>query len=204
MYVHSPGNGPLSRLSRSRAPVGPVVMAVVGLALVALAAAACGGAPASVKLPPKARAASTAQVAVTAPPATPRQRVTAAYNGYWQAYATAMSAGSAARARAVLSPYTTPAGISPLISSLKHVWAAHDVAYGAAVTHVLSVQITGHRAVLHDCLDLSHLGAMDTATGDVVPDSLGLPDQDFYVILLLSGGRWRVSNMQSVEVPCKP
>ncbi len=66
------------------------------------------------------------------------------------------------------------------------------------------MRITGRRALLHDCLDLSHFGVLDKRTGRVVPGSFGLPGQDYYVSLELSGGRWKVANMQPVEVPCSP
>jgi hypothetical protein len=188
---------PLARLTAARSG-----LAIAGLAI---AIAGCGtSAPAAVALPPKAAAVSTAPASVAATPQTPKQAVAAAYQGYWRAYAAAMSAGAAGRARAILSGYETPAGVSQVIRTLHRVWAAHDVAYGGAVTHVKSVQITGRKAILNDCLDLSHFGALDQKTGRIVPESFGLPSLDYYVTLVLSGGRWRVTNMQPVEVPCTP
>lgn len=197
MYRLDAGIAPLSRAG--------LAAALTALAGLALAVAGCGTRqPASVALPPKAAAAATGPAAVAAAPQTPRQAVTAAYQGYWRAYAGAMSSGAPRRARAILAGYETPAGVSQEIRTLRRVWAAHDMAYGGAVTHVKSVQVTGHHAILHDCLDLSHFGALDRVTGRVVPASFGLPNLDYYVNLVLSGGRWRVSNMQPVEVPCTP
>jgi hypothetical protein len=177
---------------------------ITGLAGLAAVTAACGGQAAPVALPPKAATATAAPAALTGPARTPHQVVTAAYRAYWRAYAAAMTAASTTRAESLLAPYEDSAGLPRLIGSLKRVWAAHDAAYGGAVTHVKGVQITGHRAIVHDCLDLSHFGVVNSRTGRVVPDSFGLPDQDYYVTLLLSGGRWRVSNMTPVEVPCQP
>lgn len=183
--------------SRLAAPAGLVVT----LALVA----GCGTAAApSVALPAKASGQATIPAAPSSGPLTPRQVVETAYAGYWTAYAQAETAGAPASAKAVLAPYVTAATMPRLISALQKVWSAHESAYGAAVTHPLSVQITGRRALLHDCLDLSHLGVQDKATGLVVSGSFGLPDRNFFVTLLLAGGRWRVSNMQPVEVPCQP
>ncbi|HUZ22398.1 MAG TPA: hypothetical protein VMV07_01385 [Streptosporangiaceae bacterium] len=178
-----------------------------GLTAVALAAAACGSQAPSVALPPKAAtatAAPAAPAALSGPAQTPAQAVAGAYQAYWQAYAAAMTSANATQARVILAPYTVPAGVARLIGTLKLVWAAHDTAYGGAVTHVKGVEITGRRAILHDCLDLSHFGVTDQLTGRVMPDSFGRPNQDYYVTLLLSGGRWLVSNMQPVEVPCTP
>jgi hypothetical protein len=178
--------------------------ATVGLSGMVLAAAGCGSPAASVALPHKGGTASAAPVSLATPAPTPQQKVAAAYRGYWVAYAEAMTARSAARAQAILAPYQVPDGMPQLIKSLKAVWGAHDIAYGGAVTHVKGVQITGPRAILHDCLDLSHFGVEDQVTGRVISNSFGLANQDYYIDLVRSGGRWRVSNMQNVEVPCEP
>jgi hypothetical protein len=178
---------------------------IVGVPAV-LGVAACGTAQApGVSLPAKGAASAVVPAAVASTAAaTPPQAVAADYAGYWQAYARAMTAGDAARARSILAPYAAASTISRLVSSLRAVWAAHDEAYGAAQPHVLGVDITGARALLHDCLDLSHFGVLDKATGRVVSDSFGLANRDYYVTLVLSGGRWLVSNMEPVAVPCQP
>jgi hypothetical protein len=178
---------------------------VFALVPVALAAAACGARQApSVALPARASGRAVIPAAAPAAPATPAQVVAADYAGYWQAYGQAMTAGNAARARQLLAPYAAAAAIGRLITALQRVWAAHDQAYGAAQTHVLGVHITGARALVHDCLDLSHFGVLDKATGRVVSGSFGLADRDYYITLVLTGGRWLVSNMEPVEVPCQP
>jgi hypothetical protein len=160
-----------------------------------------------VALPARASGRATVPAAGSpAPPPTPapEQVVAADYAGYWQAYGQAMTAGRVARARQLLAPYAAASVIPRLISSLQRVWAAHDQAYGGAQTHVLGIQITGPTALVHDCLDLSHFGVLDKDTGRVVPGSFGLADRDYYITLVLSGGRWLVSNMEPVEVPCRP
>jgi hypothetical protein len=200
-FVLSAGKAPLWPADR-RWPARYLIAA--GLTGLVLILAACGGQAPDVALPKKSSATPTATAAVTQHKQTPAELAAAAYLGYWQAYAAAMTAGHRARARSILAPYETAAGLPHLLSSLQQVWAAHEVAYGSADPHVLSVHVTGRRALLHDCLDLSHFGVLDKVTGRVVPTSFGLPNLDFYVTLVLSGGRWRVSNMQPVEVPCKP
>src|SRR6185437_7476882 len=205
MYLRNAGKAPLVPASRGWPPRAGAVagLAVVAMTL-ALALGACAGQPASVALPAKGGTAAPSQAVLTGPARTQAQVVTAAYQGYWQAYAAAMTASSPVRARTILARYSTPGGITALISSLRRVWRAHEVAYGGADTHVLSVRITGRRASVHDCLDLSHFGVQHKATGQVVSNSCGLPDLNYYVTLELSGGRWRVSNMTPVEVPCTP
>lgn len=207
MYLRNAGKAPLVPASRRWPPgagaaAGPAVVALA-LALTP-ALAACAGQQANVTLPAKGGTAAPSQAVLTGPARTPAQVVTAAYQGYWQAYAAAMTASNPGRARTILARYSTPGGITALVSSLRRVWRAHEVAYGGAVTHVLSVRITGRRASVHDCLDLSHFGVQHKATGQVVSNSFGLPDLNYYVTLELSGGRWRVSNMTPVEVPCTP
>jgi hypothetical protein len=182
---------------------GPAALGAA-LAAAALGAAACGSQAAAVRLPARPQSVTPAPAVLAQPSRTPRQQVTRAYRGYWLAYAAAMTAGRPGQARTILAPFESPSGMTQMIRSLRKVWAAHDVAYGGAITHVKSVRVSGRRALLHDCLDLSHFGVLDSRSGRVVPGSFGLPSQDFYVSLELSGGRWKVANMQPVEVPCSP
>jgi hypothetical protein len=203
------GSRPASSISRLRSalPVGLAVPPRYLASLVLLSAivgvlAACGTQPGAV-LPRKA-AALAAPATGTRPGLTPRQQVIAAYVGYWQAYGAAMSSQNAARAAAILAPYDEPGAVPRAVMADRLVWAAHETGYGSAVTHILSVRVAGNRALLHDCLDLSHFGAQDTRTGRVVPESFGLPRLNFYITLVLSGGRWLVTDMQPVVVPCKP
>jgi hypothetical protein len=167
-----------------------------------LTAAGCGSQP-TVALPRKDTAV-TAPGTLDSPHLTARQQVIAAYTGYWQAYSSALSARNAARAKVILAPYDAPAAITRVIAGDQRVWAANETAYGTAEPHILSVHITGSRAQIHDCLDLSHFGALDTRTGRIVPDSFGLPRLNFYITLALSRGRWLVTDMQPVVVPCEP
>jgi hypothetical protein len=133
-----------------------------------------------------------------------RQQVINAYTGYWQAFAEAMGAQNAARARSILAPYQPASAVARVVGADRRVWAAHETAYGSAITHVLDVRVTGGRAMVHDCLDLSHFGAKDVRTGRVVPESFGLPQLNFYITVMRSGDRWLVTNMLPVEVPCAP
>ena len=204
MYLLNARRWTLSSGSR-RLQVRRTLTGAAGLASVALTAAACGSQAANVALPARASvSAAAASPAALSSAQTPAQAAAAAYRAYWQAYAAAMSSAHAAQARAILAPYLAAAGLPRLIGTLKLVWAAQDAAYGGAVTHVQGVEVSGRRAILHDCLDLSHFGVTDLLTGRVLPNSFGRAGQDYYVTLLLSGGRWRVSNMQPVEVPCTP
>lgn len=189
----------LGRLS----PVHRRLPVTAAVAILTLTAAGCAGQSAA-RLPGKAHPA--AAVRSSSPPRSlpVRDQVTQAYQGYWRAYADAMGVRSVSRARAIMAPYDFPAALPQAMKYLRLVWAAHDVAAGGAVTHVLSVQVRGHRATLHDCLDLSQFGLRSTVTGQVVPGSFGGSRLDFYITLLLSAGRWRVSNMVQVEVPCAP
>jgi hypothetical protein len=169
--------------------------------LLAMAAAGCA-AQARVALPSKSRPQAVRPESLSNPKLTSRQQVIAAYTGYWRAFAEAMSAQSTARATAILAPYESPSDVALTVKADRKVWAAHEIAYGGAITHILSVERTGNRASLHDCLDLSHFGAQDVRTRRIVPDSFGLPHLNTYVTVVRSQGRWLVSNMEPVEVPC--
>ena len=198
---------PLSRLRRrppvrSSGPRSPVLTLSVLSFVMAIGGIGCATQP-SVPLPRKSPDAA-APAALDNPGLTARQRVIAAYAGYWQAFAAAMSSQNAARARAILAPYDSPSAITQAVQADRRVWAAHETAYGGAVTHILDVRMTGNRALVHDCLDLSHFGAENLRTRRVVPESFGLPHLNFYVTVMRSGSRWLVTNMQPVEVPCAP
>lgn len=147
----------------------------------------------------------------TAQPAsrTARGQVLAAYLGYWQAYGSALRTRNITAARKLLISYTDAAFLSDVTAPLPRVWGAHEIGYGFAVPHVISITLAGPSAMLHDCLDLSHLGTEDTRTGRILAGSFGLAAMNFYVTLTRSArsqsqARWVISKMQQVEVPCTP
>jgi hypothetical protein len=172
-----------------------------GLATLALAVAGCGG-QASVTLPGKA-ASQASPAAVAGPPQTPQDQVVAAYNGYWQALGQALDARNAASARTILAPYTAPALIPSLISGFQTDWARGEIQYGGPVPHIQSVQISGDRANVHDCADFSNAGVQSASTGQVI-GSLGNSRVNMISTLVLSRGRWLVSNQVPVVLSCVP
>jgi len=126
----------------------------------------------------------------------------AAYAGYWQASDNAVNAGNASLARRILARYVPASAIPGLIAALRRDWAAHAVVDGSPVLHVLSVQVQQDRATVHDCVDLSHAGLKDARTGLALPHSFGSARANYYASLVLSGGRWLVSNIVPVVAPC--
>jgi hypothetical protein len=175
--------------------------AYFGLLAALLAAAGCSG-QAAVALPHKP-AAPTVPAVLDDPPASPQQQVVAAYTGYWQAVGQALDAQNPARAAAILAPYAAPAAITSLISGFETDWARDEVQYGAPVPHILSVQITGDHAAVHDCADFSHAGVQNARTGQVV-GSLGSSRVNMISTLLRTRGRWLVSNQVPVVSSCAP
>jgi len=171
------------------------------LTAAALAVAGCGS-QAAVALPRK-----TGLPAVPAAPASQplnqRQQVVAAYTGYWQALGQALDARNAARAQAILAPYAVPSLVSSTVGGYQTLWARNEIQYGAPVPHILSVQVTGAGAAVHDCADFSHAGVEDAATGEVV-GSLGNAHVNMTSTLVLTGGRWLLSNQVPVVAPCEP
>jgi hypothetical protein len=176
--------------------------AVCIAAALALSIAGCGG-QAAVALPRKTSLPAV-PAASPGPGRTPAvsDQVVAAYTGYWQALGQALDARNAAAARAILAPFATPALIPSLVSGLETDWARGEIQYGAPVPHILSVQVTGDKATVHDCADFSHAG-VQTTTGQLV-GSLGNPRVNMISILVLSGGRWLLSNQVPVVASCNP
>jgi hypothetical protein len=172
-----------------------------GLATLVLAVAGCGG-QSSVALPGKA-APEASPAAVAGAPQTPQDQVVAAYSGYWQALGQALDAQNAANARAILAPYAASALIPSLISGFQTDWARGEIEYGGPVPHILSVQIRGERANVHDCADFSNAGVQSASTGQVI-GSLGNSRVNMISTLVLTHGRWLVSNQVPVVLPCDP
>ncbi len=174
-----------------------------GLAALTLAVAGCGGQP-DVALPSKATApAPVPSAALAGGPVSAAGQVAAAYTGYWQALGQALDAQIAARARAVLAPYAVSAIIPSLVSGFETDWARGEVQYGEPVPHILSVRVTGDRAAVHDCADFSNAGVQSASTGQVI-GSLGNPRVNMISTLVLTRGRWLISNQVPVVLPCVP
>ncbi len=176
---------------------GPACLA--GLAGLVLAITGCGG-QASVALPHKA-AVPVVPAAVPVPPQTLRQQVIAAYTGYWQALGQALDTQNAGRARTILGQYVPGASIPSLIGGFETDWAQGEIQYGSPVPHIMSVQITGDHSAVHDCADFSNAGVADARTGQVV-GSLGNPHVNMITTLVLTHGRWLVSNQVPVVMSC--
>lgn len=187
-------------------PHAPGIRAIAcpGLAIasgITLALAGCGG-QAAVTLPHKAALPAVPAASPGQPP-TARDQVVAAYTGYWQALGRALDARNAAQARAILTQYASPALVPSLVNGLQTDWARGEIQYGGPVPHIMSVQLTGGRAAVHDCADFSHAGVQKAATGQVV-GSLGNPRVNMISVLKLTGGRWLLSNQVPVVAPCTP
>ena len=71
------------------------------------------------------------------------------------------------------------------------------------MSHILSVQITGGHAAVHDCADFSHAGVQSASTGQVI-GSLGNSRVNMISTLVRAHGRWLVSNQVPVVSPCVP
>jgi hypothetical protein len=180
----------------------PGLLAVVAASLVPLLAA-CAGAAAQVHLPAKEAAAKAA--AVSAPrPATQRQQVIAAYTGYTTAMAAAFSSRSPARVSRLLRPYLDAATIRNAARAFSHAWAAGEVTYGQVEQHIISVRVQGRAAWVHDCDNTSGSGLAYASTGQVVPGSLGIPDENIVTRLNLVHGHWVVWVQTVEDLPCKP
>jgi hypothetical protein len=188
----------LPRFSRSprRRRLWSAVLAC-GLASVL---AACSGAAAQVKLPPKARPAGAA---VTARPVSlpPRQQVIAALTGYVSALGQADQSRSPGIARRLLRPYVAASRITGLVQAVQGIWAQGETFYGQDEMHVLSVRVDGHHAFVHDCDDTSGMGLAD-ASGHPVPGTAGVPADNLMTRLNLIGGRWLVEFQLVEDVPC--
>jgi len=178
--------------------VGGLLMLALALAL---AIGGCGARNA-VTLPHKATAPAGSPVAAAGPPSV-RDQVVAAYTGYWQALGQALDTRNAARARAILARYAAPANIPSLISGFETDWERSEIQHGMPVPHILSVEVAGDHAEVHDCADFSGVGVQSAATGQVI-GSLGDPRVNMISTLALSHGQWLITDQVPVVMSCVP
>jgi len=179
--------------------LGRPLIALLAACLVPLLAA-CAGAAAQVHLPAKAAATTSARPAPV--PLTPRQQVVSAFTGYTAAMAAAFDSRSPAQVRELLHPYLDRATISNAIQAFSHAWNQNEVSYGHPVQHIIGVRIRGRTAWVHDCDDTSNSGLAYAGTGQVVPGTLGSPDDNLVTRLSLIGGHWHVGVQTIEDVPC--
>jgi hypothetical protein len=179
----------------------PSARAALLAACLAPLLAACGGAAAQVQLPARVAATRSAPPAVT--PLTPRQQVVVAFSGYTSAMTAAFDSRSPAQVRQLLTPYLDPATISNAIRAFSQAWGQHEVSYGHAQHHILGVRIHGTAAWVHDCDDTSASGLAYSGTGQVVPGTLGSPDENLVTRLNLVSGHWLIGIQTVEEVPCQ-
>lgn len=163
--------------------------------------AACGGAAAQVQLPAKVAATTSAPPAVR--PLTPRQQVAVAFSGYTAAMTAAFDSRSPAQVRQLLTPYLDKATISNAIRAFSQAWGRSEVSYGHAEHHILGVRIRGTAAWVHDCDDTSGSGLAYSGTGQVVPGTLGTPDENLVTRLNLVNGHWLIGVQTVEDVPCR-
>jgi hypothetical protein len=167
------------------------------------ALAACSGAAAQVQLPARPAAATSA---AAAPPAVPtsRQQVIAALTGYVTALEQAEQSRSPAAARGILRPYLVADRIGGLVQAVSAIWAKGDAFQGQDVLHVLTVRVEGRIAFVHDCDNTSGMGLVYAASGQAVPGSSGVADDNVVTRLERAGGRWQVESQLPEDVPCAP
>lgn len=180
-----------------------VAAAVAALAPVLAVLGGCGGTVASVPLPARPRAATSA-VTSAAAASSPRQQVIAALVGYTAALSEADKSQSSAAAHRLLQPYLAATRIAGVVQTMSSIWAKGEVFFGQDVLHVISVTVSGSSAFVHDCDDTSGMGLDDQATGQLVPGSAGSPELNIVTHLALMGGRWLVQFQLVEDVPCTP
>jgi hypothetical protein len=171
-----------------------------GLALVLVGLAGCGAHAVVVRLPAKAGHMRLAWA--TTPRPSPRDRVIAAYEGYWRGTEEALATHDPARARTIMAGYVPRHMIGALVRGLKALWRQGEVGYGSPVFHIMSVKITGiGTAAVHDCLDLSHAGFENQQTGQIV-GGFGQSHDFMITTLARLRGRWLVTGAMPVVATC--
>jgi hypothetical protein len=185
-------------LARPGRRIWPAGVLAAGLA--ALLAGCGSSAAAPVALPKKP--AHVMDAGAKPAPVTPKQKVIAAYQGYWRATNVAVDSRSPARARIILASYIPSEALPGLVKGLQALWKADEVSYGSPVLHIMSVKITGPgTAAVHDCVDMSHSGLVNKKTGQIVGE-LGQSHQNLITKLVRQHGKWLVAGEIPVVQSC--
>jgi hypothetical protein len=180
------------------------VTTLAASAVAAVTLAGCGS-PASVPLPAR----STSLRAPTAAPSPSgpepaRQQVIAAYTAYFPA-SEAAEAAAPARAQAILAPYAAQPYLGRVLAQMASYRARHQAASGYVIPHMIRVTVSGRLATVYDCQDASHATLTDTRTGTVTPPLKGSARTYLIASLALGrDGRWRITSLAHVAVPCSP
>ena len=198
----------LSPASGGPMRLGPHVLACWAALLpgagLTLAVAGCGGQAASRPAAQGAAPGAAVPAALAGAPLGPQQQVVAAYTGYWQALGQALDTQNAGPRAGVILASVRDRG-QHLVADRRvrdRLGAGRDPVR-RPVPHILSVRVTGDRAAVHDCADFSRAGVQSASTGQVV-GSLGSPRVNMISTLVLTRGRWLVSNQVPVVLSCVP
>jgi hypothetical protein len=175
---------------------------IAGLAAVL---AACAATAPLVHLPTKPKPHQARAAAATIQqPLSPRQQVVAAYLGYTTAMTDAFNSRSPAEVRQLLAPYLDSATVRNAIRAFGQAWAKGEISYGQVERHIIGVNIQGTAAWVHDCDNTSNSGLAYASTDQIVPGSLGIPDDNLVTRLNLVHGRWVVYVQTVEDVSCAP
>lgn len=179
----------------------PTMGAAAALAVAVLAG--CSG-QGSAKLPPKSTGPSAPSVTPAATFGSAKATVIAAYTAYFPVSKVA-EATRPSRAKAMLTPYAAQPYLNRVLAQMAAYRARHEVAWGHVVPHITQVAVRGRFAQVHDCQDASHAALANSRTGRVIPNTRGSARTYLIATLALgSDGRWRLTSLAHVAVPCKP
>jgi hypothetical protein len=184
----------------NRVTVLPLTVAAAVAACLGLGLTGCGSAAAPVQLPVKPAASAAADL--KQPTLAPRQEVVAAYTAYTAAMAASFSSRSPVKVRQLLGPYLNAATIKNAISAFSQAWARNEISYGQVAQHIIGVRILGAAAWVHDCDNASDSGLEYASTGQIVPGSLGMSDENLVTRLNLVNGRWMIWVQTVEDLPC--
>jgi hypothetical protein len=187
------------------ASLPPAWLAVIVACLVPLLAACAATAP-LVHLPakPKPPHPAKAAAATIQESLSPRQQVVDAYLGYTNAMTNAFNSRSAAEVRRLLGPYLDAATVRNAIRAFGQAWAKGEINYGQVQRHIIGVNVEGTAAWVHDCDNTSNSGLAYASTDQIVPGSLGIPDDNLVTRLNLVRGHWVVYVQTVEDVSCAP
>jgi len=129
-----------------------------------------------------------------------KAEVRARYAAY-RAAQPAMEASPAAKRPELVRPFLAEPARSRVLAGLAALDASGRRAYGTPASKVFAIDVTGDRAVLHDCRDERAAGQLEISTGRRL--TVGVANTHLVVRFARVGGQWLIIRFELGGEPCR-
>lgn len=178
---------------------GPPLVAafVVGLILTS----SCGNQGPKVTFPTMTPQTSVPAPSISGTP-TAEDAVRGAYLAFWDASERATQVPSD-QVRSTLQKFSTGSYLGFQVRQILSARADNQEPWGKVIRHLGQVQVSGGKAMVHDCQDASGAALADSRTGKLIAGTRGPKQRNLIAYLVRGGdGQWRVYSLKQFKEPC--